>query len=159
MVLPVKAKTVKDATDTNTSIWSEIGENLKNSIDGMNKEHAWMCKLSDVSVLDKLTEVADQYHAKVGIDFAANSFYDSKKNLYVYKNPKRRLTPSRQLDFVARLISDYGLVYVEDPFHEEDYQSFKILTKKARCLVTGDDNNKAKSGGDHRKNNENCKTG
>ena len=139
LVLPVKAKSMRAAADTNTSIWKEIGERLKKSIDGMNKEHAWMCKLSDLKVLDALADTADEYRARIGMDFAANSFYDKRKDRYVYKNPKRVLTPDRQLDFVSGLVKDYKLAYVEDPFHEDDYGRFTMLTKRAKCLVTGDD--------------------
>ena len=38
------------------------------------------------------------------------------------------------------LIEKYKISYVEDPFHEEDYESFAELTKKAtKCLICGDD--------------------
>jgi len=39
-----------------------------------------------------------------------------------------------------RLIEDYNLAYVEDPFHEDDFESFAELTKKVEdCLICGDD--------------------
>jgi enolase len=38
------------------------------------------------------------------------------------------------------MIKKYKLAYVEDPFHEDDFQSFAELTKKANnCLICGDD--------------------
>ena len=37
------------------------------------------------------------------------------------------------------LIRTYRLAYVEDPFQENDYASFTELTRKAKCLVVGDD--------------------
>ena len=38
------------------------------------------------------------------------------------------------------LIKKYHLVYVEDAFEEEDFESFKELTKKtSNCLICGDD--------------------
>ncbi len=39
------------------------------------------------------------------------------------------------------MIEKYGLVYVEDPFHEEDFQSFAELTDSIgdKCLIVGDD--------------------
>lgn len=38
------------------------------------------------------------------------------------------------------MIEKYHLVYVEDPFHEEDFESFAELTKKVNdCLICGDD--------------------
>ena len=42
--------------------------------------------------------------------------------------------------FILELIIKYHLVYVEDPFHEEDFDDFAELAKKAKnCLVSGDD--------------------
>jgi enolase len=41
---------------------------------------------------------------------------------------------------MLELIEKYHLVYVEDPFHEEDYESFAEITRKAKnCLICGDD--------------------
>jgi enolase len=41
---------------------------------------------------------------------------------------------------VAKLIEEFDLVYVEDPFHEEDFQSFAELTNRYRDrLIVGDD--------------------
>jgi enolase len=41
---------------------------------------------------------------------------------------------------VLHLVEKYNLAYVEDPFHEEDYERFAELTKKAKkCLICGDD--------------------
>ena len=51
-----------------------------------------------------------------------------------------RRDSGEQLEFMLRLIKDYNLAYVEDPFHEDDYESFAELTKKVkRCLICGDD--------------------
>ena len=45
-----------------------------------------------------------------------------------------------QIEFVNYLINTYKLIYVEDPVHEEDFESMAIVTKKnPKCLVTGDD--------------------
>jgi enolase len=45
-----------------------------------------------------------------------------------------------QLEFIKEIIERYSLVYVEDPFHEDDYESFAELTGKVKtCLICGDD--------------------
>lgn len=136
LVLPTESKTIKEAVDTNVSIWKEVGRKLKPFIFGMNKECAWMCKLDDIRSLDILTSIAEDHGARVGIDFAATSFYNRE---YVYKNLKRNLSSQEQLDFVSNLISTYKLAYVEDPFQENDFKSFAELSKKVKCLVVGDD--------------------
>ena len=44
------------------------------------------------------------------------------------------------MEFMLSLIEDYNLAYVEDPFHEDDFESFAELTKKVKnCLICGDD--------------------
>jgi enolase len=38
------------------------------------------------------------------------------------------------------LIQKHNLIYVEDPFHEDDFESFAELADSARgCLISGDD--------------------
>ncbi len=136
LVLPIGAKTMKEAIDTNVSVWKEAGKQLRKHVTGRNRESAWMCKLNDIKSLDILSKIAEDHGARVGIDFAANGFYNGNYN---YKNIKRSLSRGEQLDFVLELIKTYRLAYVEDPFQENDFTSFADLTKKAGCLVVGDD--------------------
>jgi enolase len=75
-----------------------------------------------------------------GIDAAASSLWKEKEGKYVYENGSKKRDASEQLDFMLDLIEQYHLAYVEDPFHEEDFESFAELTKKApNCLICGDD--------------------
>jgi enolase len=74
-----------------------------------------------------------------GVDAAASSIWDEKEKVYVYRDGKKR-DSGEQLEFLLEIIEKYHLVYVEDPFHEEDYKSFAELTKKTKkCLICGDD--------------------
>jgi len=137
LVIPLKARTMKEAIKTNLSIWKEVGKTLKPFITGRNRENAWICKLNDIKSLDLLSKIAKDFGARIGIDFAANNIF--KEGRYYYKHPDRNFSPEDQLEFVLDLIKNYKLVYVEDPFHENDFEHFAELTKKAKCLVTGDD--------------------
>jgi len=134
-----KAKTIQEAIEINLSIWKEIGKILKskNILIGNNYEGAWMCKLSDIDTLDLLSGIAEQNGGRIGIDFAASQIY--KKGKYAYLHPERNFSPEEQLEFVLDLIKTYNLFYVEDPFHENDFKHFAELTKKAKCLIVGDD--------------------
>jgi len=139
LVFPKNAKTMKDAIRTNLSIWKEVGKILKlqGIVTGKNYECAWTCKLGDIETLELLYAVAGRSEAGIGIDFAASEFYN--KGFYIYKNPKRKLSPEEQLEFILDLIRTYKIAYVEDPFHEDDFEHFSELTKKVKCLVIGDD--------------------
>jgi len=139
LVIPRKAKTMNEAIKTNYLIWKEVGRVLKSkkvSI-GKNDEGAWMCKLNDIKTLDILSDVAEDYGTKVGIDFAAYQIY--KNGIYFYLHPKRKFSSEEQLDFVKDLIKTYKIFYVEDPFHQSDFKNFSELTRKVKCLICSDD--------------------
>lgn len=136
LVIPVKARTINEAIKTNLFIWKEAGKILKPFLIGRNRENAWICKLNDLKCLEILTSIAKDFGAGVGIDFAANNIYNGR---YYYKHPDRNFPVEEQLEFVLDLIKAYKLVYVEDPFQENDFDSFAELAKKAKCLVAGDD--------------------
>ncbi|NIO43974.1 MAG: hypothetical protein GTN36_00245 [Candidatus Aenigmarchaeota archaeon] len=139
LVLPVRAETVKEAIKINQSIWKDVGKfiKLREISLGNNYEGAWTCKLDDVKSLDLVSHIAENHGARVGIDVAAYEIY--KKGKYYYKDTKKKLSPGEQLEFILDLIKTYRLLYVEDPFHEDDFKHFSELTKKARCLIVGDD--------------------
>jgi enolase len=139
LVFPKKAKTMEEAVSINQKIWEDIGEILKSRDleDGNNYEGAWMCKLDDIKTLDLLSKIAEDYEAGIGIDFAASENF--RNGVYYYKNPRRKLSPENQLEFILGFIKAYKLEYVEDPFHEDDFKNFSILTKKAKTMVVGDD--------------------
>ncbi len=41
---------------------------------------------------------------------------------------------------ISNLVRNFGLLYVEDPFYEEDFESFaKLLKKFPNSLIVGDD--------------------
>lgn len=136
LVIPLKARTMKEAVETNLSIWKETEKTLEPFLLGKNRENAWMCSLNDLKSLEILTDIAEDHGARVGIDFAANNIYNGR---YYYKHPDRNFSEEEQLEFVLELIKSYKLFYVEDPFEENDFESLAELTKKAKCLVTGDD--------------------
>jgi len=113
---------------------------------GRTDEGAWAPNMENEEALDIVASMcqkaSDETGVKccVGMDMAASTLWDSKKKRYVYKRDNVKRDTGEQLDFVFRLVKAYKLVYVEDPFHEEDFASFAELTKKVgNCLVCGDD--------------------
>jgi enolase len=111
---------------------------------GKNDEGAWTPRISSRTALKILKEVAAEVGNELGVeiglgvDIAASSLWNGEK--YVYRNEGVERGPREQLEFVAKLIEEFDLVYVEDPFHEEDFQSFAELTNRYRDrLIVGDD--------------------
>jgi len=109
-----------------------------------NDENAIICSLTNQEILELMRDVAKRYKLEIGLDIAASSFYDEKKKFYDYKNKRFYRTADEQVEYVANLISEYGIKYVEDPFEEEDFISFKNLRALLKeigvdSLIVGDD--------------------
>ena len=106
-----------------------------------NDESAWRTKLANEEVLNLLEAAAKKYGLKIGIDMASSTFF-SKNGYYEYKNKKLVRDRTEQEDYSRILIKKYGLFYVEDPLHEEDFSGFtEILSQinSKKTLIVGDD--------------------
>lgn len=131
-------KTIKEAYEVNKKAKKDVEILLKQAdkkfSSKKNDENAWMTSLIDKEVLD----VLKQTKLHLGLDIAASSFYKRKK--YVYQNPLFKRTDQEQLMYVANLIKNFNLLYVEDAFGEEEFEVFaKLLKKYPKTLVVGDD--------------------
>jgi len=75
----------------------------------------------------------------LGIDAASSSFYDSSSDRY--RIDGRDLTSGELLDYYVELVSTFGLKSIEDPFEENDFESFAEITRRigSRVQIVGDD--------------------
>jgi enolase len=133
-----KTNSVKDAFEMNKKAKKEISYLLKEKdkrFEGKkNSEDAWETSINEKEVLDILKKLK----IPLGLDVAASSFYKRKK--YSYQNPVLQRTNKEQFSYISNLIKNFGLFYIEDPFSEEDFESFaKLLKKFPEALIVGDD--------------------
>lgn len=131
-------KTVSESFEENKKAKEEIKSLLemkdKNFSSKKNDENAWVTSLNEKEVFDILSEVG----IPMGVDIAASGFYKRKK--YSYNNPMLKRDAEEQFGYVSNLIKNYNLLYIEDPFSEEDFESFaKLLEKYPNSLMVGDD--------------------
>jgi enolase len=105
---------------------------------GRNIESAWITFLPLKKILEILKKVKGEL--LLGIDVAANSFYDLKNDRYEYVKEKMSLSRTEQLIFIYNLVKENEIFYIEDPFYEEDFVSFAALTNRLKTkLIVGDD--------------------
>lgn len=73
----------------------------------------------------------------LAIDCAASEFYE---NGY-YTLDGKKYSALELKDYYIDLINKYPIISIEDPFEEEDIESFALLTKEAgdRIMIVGDD--------------------
>lgn len=131
-------KSARENSESNKKIRIKVGDELKIRDKTFNfkisDEKGWMTSLNEKEVLDIIT----RFKIPFGVDVASSSFYSRKK--YHYENPKLDRTADEQLFYLSNLIKNYKISYMEDPFDEEDFESFASLLKNfPNCLIVGDD--------------------
>jgi enolase len=150
LALPHGADSFLEAAMANIKIHGKVKKALekKDKLFGSGKsdEGAWIANITDLEAFEIMTSACEEtsnelgFKCSFGVDIAASSLWNTRKRKYVYKRNGKELDSGEQLEFIRQLIEKYHLVYVEDPFHEEDYESFAELTKKVKnCLICGDD--------------------
>ncbi len=149
LALPHGAETFLEAATANAQIHKKIGELLKKKdklfSGGKSSEGAWIANIGNIDAFEVISKACEEvgneldFECGFGIDVAASSFWKEKEEKYVYQREGKKRDASEQLEFLLQLIEKYHIAYVEDPFHEEDFEGFKELTKKAKnCLICGD---------------------
>ena len=138
LVLPVNADSFPKAVETNKKIYHELKDRYSQKIQGMNDEGALITSMDDEQTLKALKKVADKHDARIGLDIAASEFYEDGE--YKVSSMHERFSGDEMLEFVDHLINEFELVYVEDPFDQEDFRNHARLTKKhPDILICGDD--------------------
>jgi len=76
---------------------------------------------------------------RLGIDAAASTFYDGKTQRYTLDGKSFKADGLE--DLYASLTEEFGLLTIEDPFHEEAFDSFAAITRRLgrRTRIVGDD--------------------
>ncbi|UCF45166.1 MAG: phosphopyruvate hydratase [Candidatus Bathyarchaeota archaeon] len=150
LALPNGAETFLEAATANAQIHKKIGNTLRKKdklfSGGKSSEGAWIANIGDIDAFEVTSKACEEvgneldFECGFGIDVAASSLWNEKEKKYIYESEGKKRDATEQLEFLLDLIEQYHLTYIEDPFHEENFESFAELTKKAKnCLICGDD--------------------
>ena len=147
LAAPVGAPSISEAVFANAAVHARISELLddRGIPAAKGDEGAWAPPISDAEAFEVVGEAVDEIESELGfeigfgLDMAAAELYDDDEDAYVYGD-QTRSTPE-QVDYVAEMVDEYDLVYVEDPLDENDYEGFAELTARVgdRTLICGDD--------------------
>jgi len=116
----------------NFQIGKDIYHNLKNILNKeigkkgivIGDEGGFAPPINDVrQALDFIMEAAKGCDIKIGLDCAASQI---KKGMY-------------HIEFYQGLVRDYPIIFFEDPFAEDDWESFRNITKELNVIIFGDD--------------------
>lgn len=145
LVVATGASGATEAVFVNAAVHKTVKKILQaqGKLTGKGDEGAWAPAITDAEAFEILGEaigiVSDETNVEIrmGIDMAASELWDGEH--YRYRDAVRNRDD--QITYVADLVDRYNLVYVEDPFFEEDFEAFADLNASVqdRCLVCGDD--------------------
>ena len=95
-----------------------------------------------LSVIVKAIETAGYIPGKnifIALDVAATSIYNSETDTYNIDN--KNLTREELLDYYINLVKNYPIISIEDPYGEDDFEGFKMITDALgkKISIVGDD--------------------
>ncbi len=138
---------IKEAVDIGIKIQNTLKEiilkDLGESSIVLGDEGGFAPKTNDVrKPLFYLTKAIKKNNLQnkilLSLDIAASSFYENN----IYKIADEDVTKEELTKLYGSLITEFNLFSIEDPFNEEDFDSFKELKNKNKnknLLIVGDD--------------------
>jgi enolase len=142
-LLPVHQTSFMNSVDRISYAYLVLGQKLK-EIDpifnyGKNLESGWVTSLQFGEVLNILKSIANENLLKIGLDLAASQLWDGNQ-YYVYRYSNKFLTRTEQLDLIRLMLKKFPIIYVEDPFEENDFLHFSVLNHESEGkIIAGDD--------------------
>jgi enolase len=148
MITPVYAKTFEEALRMTAEVYQTlkkiVEEKYGKSATNVGDEGGFAPQLTTPEqALDLLVEAIKKAgytgKMKIAIDSAASEFYDEKTGNYVMDKPYSK---AEMIDYYVRLLKTYPIATLEDPFDQDDFDSWAKLTEKAAKLkvpIIGDD--------------------
>ena len=145
LAVPVGAPSVAEAVFANAAVHDAVATQLheRGIPAGKGDEGAWAPAISDREAFELVTDAVDAvaddrgFEIRVGVDVAATELYDAATETYRVGDTER--TPAEHREWIAGLIEEFDLAYVEDPLAEDDFTGFAELTSSVDTLVCGDD--------------------
>lgn len=142
MLFPVHQKSFAQSASVLSEAYRDLKDELKKEDTsfayGKNLESAWVTSLNHETILRILKGIANDRMLKIGLDVAASNLWNGER--YVYKRDK--LIRTEQIDFMADLAHRFPILFIEDPFDEDDFISHATLTHRLsgrNVMVCGDD--------------------
>jgi enolase len=149
-LIPNGIKTFKEQLRAGSEIFHELMEILSSQgfSTSVGDEGGFAPKLeSNSQALELISSAIEKAgyengtEACVGVDAAANSFFEEKENCYIFKPENSSLTREMLVNIYNEWIQKYNLISVEDGLNENDWSGWKAMNEKigGRAMLIGDD--------------------
>jgi enolase len=154
MILPLGAKSFDEGlrmgTETYHALKGLIKEKYGLGAVNVGDEGGFAPDVADpeealVLLRDAIAKAGYTGKISIGMDCAASEFYKEGNYDMGFKNPsdagKMLHTPGNMIELYQGLIEEYGIVSIEDPFEQDQWDSYKEFTALAGkdVQIVGDD--------------------
>ena len=150
LVASIGAKGIQEAIDMNLQVHKELRNLIQKDdptfTNGRGDEGGWAPKFDNEKALEISTKAIENLgftlgkEIALGVDFASSTQWNETKKKYIYDRAGFENDSGQQIDFAAKIIDKYKLIYAEDAVHEEAFEDMAVLTKKfPDRMITGDD--------------------
>lgn len=148
MIVPVGAKTFKEAVQTASEIFHKLKSILHSDgqVTAVGDEGGFAPNLSAEEALQLIVKAIEEAgytteNVKIALDCASSELYDEKNKVYVFKGENKTRTTDEMIIYFKELISKYPIISIEDGFAESDWEGFikaqEILGESVQLV--GDD--------------------
>jgi enolase len=150
IVIPLKAKSADEIIRFGSEIFISLEKLLKDKGYSTNvgNEGGFAPDLnSNLEALDLISEAVEKAgyelgkDAGFGFDIAASEFYNLDSEKYELQTDGTTKSSDEMVEWIMGIIEDYPVISVEDPFDQDDWESWQKLTTKVsgQVQVVGDD--------------------
>jgi len=147
MIVPLGAKTFSEAIRIGTEVYFELGRMLakkwgKHALNVADEGGYTPPGMRDPreafdAELKAIEELGYEDRFVLALDAAASHLYNKKTGKYTLM--MKEVAKEELIDFYEHLVASYPVQSIEDPFHQEDFESFATLTKSLDIQIIGDD--------------------
>lgn len=147
-VMPVGAASFTHAVQMLSEIFRELreillhsmGKNATNSSEDGGFAPPLDCSFKAMEILQQAVKNAGYWNeVEFGLDLAASGFFSAEKKTYQFEGKER--TTREMIDTVKALVREFpGIVSIEDPLDEQDYEGWITFTEElSDKMIVGDD--------------------
>lgn len=146
MIAPTGAQTFEEAMMIGTDVYHSLKSVLRKRglSTAIGDEGGFAPDLSsDEEALEAIMEAIDIAGYKpfdevnIALDCAASEWFENGN--YTFMKTNETFTPSSLSDYLLNLVNNYPIISIEDPFDQDDFQSFSDFTRSTDCQIVGDD--------------------
>ena len=150
MVMPFGASSFKEGLRWGAEIYAALKGVLKargyTTLVGDEGGYAPALKANNEAV-EVILEAIEKAGYKAGeqvaiaLDPAASEFFEEDTRLYNLRKEGKKLTGEQMVEFWLNWVRQYPIVSIEDGLAQDDWESWKLLTKEAgdKLQIVGDD--------------------